>query len=234
MDSGEEEVENSHYWVGEGEEMYGLSGHKNHASHCAFPISQYYFLKIFQWNNMTVLPTPTWDLLLTCGLWTPACTLCCTTLRTWNSIWNRISSKASLPCSFLCSPSLGLSWESKVSHTSLSQYEILKVLVNTFCEATWTVLYAAALSCCYYICLTFLTCFRYQSFRYLMQNNKGEGGQPSHQSFVFITRGAHPSFPWWSCNSVICWSSHLPLSSKRWDAKGEANVITNLPAIQQP
>lgn len=25
-----------------------------------------------------------------------------------------------------------------------------------------------------YICLTFLTCFRFQTFRYLMQNNKGE------------------------------------------------------------
>lgn len=44
MDSGEEEVENSHYWVGEGEEMYRVSGHKKHTSHCAFPISQCYLL----------------------------------------------------------------------------------------------------------------------------------------------------------------------------------------------
>lgn len=34
---------------------------------------------------------------------------------------------ASLPCSPLCSLSLGLSCEPKVFHTSLSQYEILKV-----------------------------------------------------------------------------------------------------------
>jgi len=66
-----------------------------------------------------------------------------------------------------------------------------------------------------------------------MQNNKGEK-IPSHQSFVFITRGAHPWFPWRSCNLVICWSSHLPLSYERGDAKGEANVITNLTALQQP
>lgn len=40
MGSGEEEVENSHYLVGEGEEMYGVSGHKTQTSHGDIPISQ--------------------------------------------------------------------------------------------------------------------------------------------------------------------------------------------------
>lgn len=54
---------------------------------------------------------------------------------------------------------------------------VFKVPVNAFCEGTWAVLYVTALSCCYYICLAFQSCFRSQSFRYLMQNNKGERGQ---------------------------------------------------------
>lgn len=86
-------------------------------------------------------------------------------------------SKTSLACSPLFSPCLGWSWEPKVYHTSLCHYEISKVLVNTFCEGMQTVLHATALRCCCYICLTFLTCFEFLSFRYLMQNNMEEGGQ---------------------------------------------------------
>lgn len=50
MDSGEEEVENSHYWVGEGEEMYGVSGHKKPTQAIMpfqFP-NTIFHLKIFQ------------------------------------------------------------------------------------------------------------------------------------------------------------------------------------------
>lgn len=132
---------------------------------------------------MTVQPTPTWHLLPMCGLWAPACTLCCSILAPYweqNFIWNRSSSNVSkvlLLCSSLCSPSVGLSWEPEVSHTFLSQDDILEVPLNAFCEGMWAVLYLTALSYCYYICLIFLTCFRSQSFRYLMQNNKGERGQ---------------------------------------------------------
>lgn len=35
-----EEVENSHYWVGEGAEIYGISRHKTQTSHGDIPISQ--------------------------------------------------------------------------------------------------------------------------------------------------------------------------------------------------
>lgn len=184
---------------------------------------------------MTVQPTPTWDLLPTCGLRAPACTLCCSVLRTQNSIWNRSSSnvpKALLSCSSLCSSRFGLSWKPEVFRTFLSQDDIWKVTVNAFCETTWAVLYVTALSCCYYICLIFLTCFRSQSFRYLMQSNKGERGQNP------LTSLHHRR-----CSSLISMvimqfcvllKLHLPLSYKGGDAKGEANVITNLSAIQQP
>lgn len=88
----------------------------------------------------------------------------------------QIYQKALLPCSSLCSPSIGLSWEPEASHSFLRQ-DIWKVPVNAFCEGMWAIFHVTALSCCYYICLIFLTHFRSQSFRYLMQNKKGERGQ---------------------------------------------------------
>lgn len=40
MGSGEEEMESSNYQVGEGEEMYEVSGHKTQTSHSDIPIFQ--------------------------------------------------------------------------------------------------------------------------------------------------------------------------------------------------
>lgn len=221
MGSGEEEVENSHYWVGEGDEMYGVSGHKAQTSHCDIPISQQNLLdKNFQWNIMTVQPTPTWDLLPMCGLRAPACTLCCSVLRTQNSIWNRSSSnvpKALLSCSSLCSPRFGLSWKPEVFHTFLSQDDIWKVPVNAFCETTWAVLYVTALSCCYHICLTFLTRFRFQSFRYLMQSNKGERGQNPLTSHLSSSQEVLiPHFH--GDHAILCFVEATPPSQlqRRW------------------
>lgn len=128
---------------------------------------------------MTVQPTPTRDLLPMCGLRAPACTLCYSILRTKFHLEQKqlkcIKSTAALQLSLLSQRGTVLG--TRISHTFLSQDDILKVPVNAFCEGTWAVLHVTALSCWYYICLILLACFRSQSFRYLMQNNKGERGQ---------------------------------------------------------